>query len=53
LTDDANKLVKTITVDATQDVHRYDLSDLTSGIYYLRFVGGNNVVTEKLIKLSF
>jgi len=53
ITDDANKLVRTIEVDATQDEHRYDLSALTSGVYYVRFVGGENVVTEKLIKLSF
>ncbi len=53
ITDDANKLIRTIQVDATQDRHKYDLSELNSGVYYVRFVGGTNVITEKLIKLSF
>ncbi len=53
ITDDANKLIRTIQVDATQDRHKYDLSELNSGVYYVRFVGGTDVITEKLIKLSF
>ena len=53
ITDDANRLIRTIIVDATQDIHKYDVSELSSGIYYLRFVGDDIVVTEKLIKLSF
>jgi len=53
ITDDSNKLIRTIEVDVSQDVHRFDLSGLSSGVYYLRFVGGKKVVTKKLIKISF
>lgn len=51
--DESNKLIKEIHVDSNQNSIEYNLSDLTSGIYYAKIIGTNILHTERIIKLSF
>ena len=51
--DESQRLIRTIQVGTQKSANRFNLSELNSGVYHLKFVGEQLVHTERIIKLSF
>jgi len=51
--DERQRLIRTIDVTGESPANRFNLAELQSGVYHLKFVGEKLIHTERIVKLSF